>query len=168
MKAPTRIVFVEDRLDAFRRDRMQLVHAARDLGLEIHVAAPRGRVPSESRSDDFAVHAIPMTRKGTSMWKEPATVLALLRLYRSLRPSLLHHLRLKPVLYGSLAASLAGVPAVVNTLTGLGFIFTDPSAKTPPVRKWAEMGCRCSFRHPNLRVSFQNPHARAVLLRHGI
>lgn len=168
MKAQPRIVFVDNSLDAFRRDRMQLVHAARDLGLEIHVAAPRGRVPSESRSDDFAVHAIPMTRKGTSMWKEPATVLALLRLYRSLRPSLLHHLRLKPVLYGSLAASLAGVPAVVNTLTGLGFIFTDQSEKTAPVRKWVEMGCRRAFRHPNLRVIFQNPDDRAVFLRKGI
>src|SRR5260370_6832263 len=168
MKAPTRIVFVEDRLDAFRRDRMQLVHAARDLGLEIHVAAPRGRVPSESRSDYFAVHGILMERKGTRMWKEPGTVLALLRLYRSLRPSLLHHLRLKPVLYGSLAASLAGVPAVVNTLTGLGFIFTDQSEKTAPVRKWVEMGCRRAFRHPNLRVIFQNPDDRAVFLRKGI
>src|SRR5690349_24517300 len=168
MKAQPRIVFVDNSLDAFRRDRMQLVHAARDLGLEIHVAAPRGRASAESEKDDFAVHAIPMTRKGTSMWKEPATVLALLRLYRSLRPALVHHLRLKPVLYGSLAANLAGVPAVVNTLTGLGYIFTDQSEKTAPVRKWVEIGCRRAFRHPNLRVIFQNPDDRAVFIRKGI
>jgi glycosyltransferase involved in cell wall biosynthesis len=168
MKAQPRIVFVDNSLDAFRRDRMQLVHAARDLGLEIHVAAPRGRASADIKSDDFTVHAIPMTRKGTSMWREPATVLALLRLYRSLRPSLVHHLRLKPVLYGSLAANLAGVPAVVNTLTGLGFIFTDQSEKTAPVRKWVEMGCRRAFRHPNLRVIFQNPDDRAVFIRKGI
>jgi glycosyltransferase involved in cell wall biosynthesis len=168
MKAQPRIVFVDNSLDAFRRDRMQLVHAARDLGLEIHVAAPRSRTSAESEKDDFTVHAIPMTRKGTSMWKEPATVLALLRLYRSLRPSLVHHLRLKPVLYGSLAANLAGVPAVVNTLTGLGFLFTDQSEKTAPVRKWVEIGCRRAFRHPNLRVIFQNPDDRAVFIRKGI
>jgi glycosyltransferase involved in cell wall biosynthesis len=168
MKAQPRIVFVDNSLDAFRRDRMQLVHAARDLGLEVHVAAPRGRAAAGTAKDDFAVHTIPMTRKGTSMWKEPATVLALLRLYRSLRPSLVHHLRLKPVLYGSLAANLAGVPAVVNTLTGLGFLFTDQSEKTAPVRKWVEMGCRRAFRHPNLRVVFQNPDDRAVFIRKGI
>lgn len=168
MKAQPRIVFVDNSLDAFRRDRMQLVHAARDLGLEIHVAAPRGRASAQSDKDDFAVHAIPMTRKGTSIWKEPATVLALLRLYRSLRPTLVHHLRLKPVLYGSLAANLAGVPAVVNTLTGLGFLFTDQSEKTAPVRKFVEIGCRRAFRHPNLRVIFQNPDDRAVFIRKGI
>jgi glycosyltransferase involved in cell wall biosynthesis len=168
MKPQPRIVFVDNSLDAFRRDRMQLVHAARDLGLEIHVAAPRGRDPADSGNEAFAFHAIPMTRKGTSMWKEPVTVLALLRLYRGLCPSLVHHLRLKPVLYGSLAANLAGVPAVVNTLTGLGFIFTDQSEKTVPVRKWVEMGCRRAFRHPNLRVIFQNPDDRAVFIRKGM
>jgi glycosyltransferase involved in cell wall biosynthesis len=168
MKSQPRIVFVDNSLDAFRRDRMQLVHAARDLGLEVHVAAPHGRARLNLENEAFAVHPIPMTRKGTSMWKEPATVLALLRLYRSLRPSLVHHLRLKPVLYGSLAANLAGVPAVVNTLTGLGFIFTDDSEKTAPLRKWVEMGCRRAFRHSNLRVIFQNPDDRAVFIRKRI
>ena len=168
MKPQPRIVFVDNSLDGFRRDRMQLVHAARDLGLEIHVAAPNGRAGPDLRNEAFAVHPIPMTRKGTSMWKEPATVLALLRLYRSLRPSLVHHLRLKPVLYGSLAANLAGVPAVVNTLTGLGFVFTDQSEKTAPLRKWVEMGCRRAFRHANLRVIFQNPDDRAVFIRKRI
>src|SRR6202049_1588985 len=155
MKRQQRIVFVDNSVDNFRRDRMQLVQAARDLGLEIHVAAPRGRARADSGNDGFTFHAIPMTRKGTSMWKEPATVLALLRLYRSLRPSLVHHLRLKPVLYGSLAAKLAGVPAVVNTLTGLGFLFKERSEKTSAVSTWVEMGCRRAFRHPNLRVVFQ-------------
>jgi len=168
MKPQPRIVFVDNSLDGFRRDHMQLGHAARDLGLEIHVAAPCGRVRPDSGNEPFTVHPIPMTRKGTSMWKEPATVLALLRLYRSLRPSLVHHLRLKPVLYGSLAANLAGVPAVVNTLTGLGFIFTDESEKTAPLRKWVEMGCRRAFRHSNLRVIFQNPDDRAVFIRKRI
>jgi glycosyltransferase involved in cell wall biosynthesis len=168
MKPQPRIVFVDNSMDGFRRDRMQLVHAARDLGLEIHVAAPRGRAGVDSAREAFTFHPIPMTRKGTSMWKEPATVLALLRLYRSLRPALVHHLRLKPVLYGSLAANLAGVPAIVNTLTGLGFIFTDQSEKTAPVRKWVEMGCRRAFRRRNLRVIFQNPDDRAVFIRKGI
>jgi glycosyltransferase involved in cell wall biosynthesis len=168
MKPQPRIVFVDNSLDGFRRDRMQLVQAARDIGLEVHVAAPRGRPRPDGGVDPFTLHAIPMTRKGTSLWREPATVLALMRLYRSLRPSLVHHLRLKPVLYGSLAANLVGVPAVVNTLTGLGFIFTDQSEKTAPVRKWVEIGCRRAFRHPNLRVVFQNPDDRAVFIRKGI
>jgi glycosyltransferase involved in cell wall biosynthesis len=168
MKLQPRIIFVDNSLDSFRRDRMQLVHAARDLGLEVHVAAPRGFMQPASGDGDFTIHTIPLTRKGTSMWKEPATVIALLRLYRSLRPCLVHHLRLKPVLYGSLAANLAGVPAVVNTLTGLGYLFTDQSEKTAPVRKWVEIGCRRAFHHPNLRVIFQNPDDRAVFIRKGI
>ncbi len=168
MKPQPRIIFVDNAFDGFRRDRMQLVQAARDLGLEIHVAAPRARTSVSPAYEGFTFHPIPMTRKGTSIWKEPATVVALLRLYRSLRPTLVHHLRLKPVLYGSVAANLAGVPGVVNTLTGLGFVFTDESEKTAPVRKWVEIGCRRAFRHANLRVIFQNPDDRAVFIRKRI
>ena len=167
MRHQPRIVFVDNNIEGFCRDRTQLVSAARDLGLAIHVAAPPSSRPIAA-PDGLVIHPIPMTRKGTSVWKEPATVLALLRLYRSLRPALVHHLRLKPVLYGSIAASLAGVPAVVNTLTGLGYVFTDESEKSAPLRKWVEMGCRRAFRHPNLKVVFQNPDDRAIFIRKGI
>src|ERR1700722_13012507 len=132
MKPQPRIIFVDNSFESFQRDRMQLVQARPFLGWKVRGAAPRAHANADSVNKAFTFHPIPMTRNGTSMWKEPATVLALLRLYRSLRPSLVHHLRLKPVLYGSLAAKLAGVPAVVNTLTGLGFLFTERSGKTSP------------------------------------
>jgi glycosyltransferase involved in cell wall biosynthesis len=45
--------------------------------------------------------------------------------YRREQPQVVHHFTIKPVIYGSLAARLAGVPRVVNTVTGLGFVFTE-------------------------------------------
>jgi glycosyltransferase involved in cell wall biosynthesis len=45
--------------------------------------------------------------------------------YRRERPDVAHHFTIKPVVYGSLAAWLAGVPRVVNTVTGLGFVFME-------------------------------------------
>jgi hypothetical protein len=32
---------------------------------------------------------------------------------------------MKPVIYGTIAARLAGVSAVVNALTGLGYVFSS-------------------------------------------
>jgi glycosyltransferase involved in cell wall biosynthesis len=49
----------------------------------------------------------------------------LCRWYRRERPDVAHHFTIKPVVYGSLAARLAGVPRVVNTVTGLGFVFME-------------------------------------------
>lgn len=47
------------------------------------------------------------------------------KLYRRLKPDIVHHFTIKPVIYGSLAARIARVPLIVNTITGLGYIFTD-------------------------------------------
>src|SRR6202158_1738603 len=168
MKAFPKVLFVDNSVASFRNDRMELCYAAREMGLEVHVAAPAGPASAGITKEGFCFHEIPMSRKGTSLWNEPATIFALFRLYSRLRPSLVHHFRLKPVLHGSLAASLAGVPAVVNTLTGLGHIFTEHSGRTALLRKLVSTGCRRAFRHRNLRVVFQNPDDRAVFIRDRI
>jgi glycosyltransferase involved in cell wall biosynthesis len=168
MKTYPKVMFVDNSVSSFRHDRMELCYAAREMGLEVHVAAPPGPAASDLTKEGFCFHEIPMSRNGTSIWQEPATVLALFRLYRRLRPSLVHHFRLKPVLHGSLAASLAGVPAVVNTLTGLGHVFTEQSQRNALLRRLISTGCKCAFRHRNLRVVFQNPDDRAVFIRDRI
>ena len=50
-------------------------------------------------------------------------ILKLKRVYEMEKPLLVHHFTVKPVIYGSLAARLAKVPAIVNTITGLGYSF---------------------------------------------
>ncbi len=52
--------------------------------------------------------------------------LAILALYRRVRPDLVHHVTLKAVLLGGLAARLCGLPARVHSITGVGHVFTEP------------------------------------------
>lgn len=49
--------------------------------------------------------------------------LRLRELYRQERPDLVHHFTIKPVIFGSLAAKLANVSAIINSITGLGYAF---------------------------------------------
>ncbi len=55
-------------------------------------------------------------------------VLRLYRLYRFYRRKLVHHISLKPIILGSIAARLARVPVMVNAITGFGYLFAidDP------------------------------------------
>ena len=48
---------------------------------------------------------------------------ALVRLLRRVRPQLVHAFDARPGVYGCLAASLTGVPAVVGTIPGLGSLY---------------------------------------------
>jgi len=53
----------------------------------------------------------------------------LYRIYKKTRPDIALHFTIKPVIYGPLAAKLAGVPVIINSIMGLGYIFTGDSWK---------------------------------------
>ena len=69
--------------------------------------------------------AVPVEGSGTNPLRDLRYLLALARIYRSRRPEVVHHFSIKPVVYGSLAAKLCGVPRIVSSITGLGSGFFD-------------------------------------------
>jgi glycosyltransferase involved in cell wall biosynthesis len=69
--------------------------------------------------------ALPVDKKAINPLADVQLFCTLWRWYRRERPDVVHHFTIKPVIYGSLAARLAGVPRVVNTVTGLGFVFVE-------------------------------------------
>jgi glycosyltransferase involved in cell wall biosynthesis len=76
---------------------------------------------------------------------EDARALAeLVRLFRRLRPSIVHTNTPKPGLYGRVAARLAGVPVVVNTVHGLYALPDDPWPKRATVYGLERLAATCS------------------------
>lgn len=100
----------------------------RGKGFEVivatHVVGDDGRRIVES---GFELEPITMRRSSRHPWQEARSLLELIRLYRRVRPHVALHVSLKPILYGSIAARLAGVSCIVNIFAGLGYAFTDPS-----------------------------------------
>jgi glycosyltransferase involved in cell wall biosynthesis len=67
---------------------------------------------------------LPIEKKGVNPLADLKLIYRIWRWYRKEKPDIVHHFTIKPVIYGSLAARLAGVPKIVNTVTGLGYVFT--------------------------------------------
>jgi glycosyltransferase involved in cell wall biosynthesis len=88
----------------------------------------------------------------------------LYRLYRSLRPNVVHHFTIRPVVFGTLAARLARVPRIVNTIAGLGRAFDEGHWLTTLYAK--------TLFHFSLRFShhvfFQNEEDRELFVRNGL
>src|SRR3546814_3806505 len=101
-------------------------------------------------------HVIPMSRSGKNPLKEIHSIYALWRLFRKLRPDVVHAATIKPVLYGGIAARLAGVPGYLAAVSGLGFIFIRPEQGFDFLRTAAPFLYRLSLGHRNSRVIFQN------------
>jgi glycosyltransferase involved in cell wall biosynthesis len=168
IEAAPRILFVDNQVNDFLQYRMVLACKLREAGFDVHVAVPREPGLEKISRQGIAVHIFYLWRKSTRPLDELRCCVSLLRLYRQLRPTLVHHFCLKPTLYGGIAARITGVPAVVDTLTGLGYLFTTRTVKTRVLRSIVARGLRFSFRHQNHRVIFQNPYDRDFLLASGI
>jgi glycosyltransferase involved in cell wall biosynthesis len=68
---------------------------------------------------------LPIDKHVINPWADLKLFWSLYRLYHSERPTVVHHFTIKPVIYGSIAARLAGVPRIVNTVTGLGQVIVQ-------------------------------------------
>ncbi len=70
-------------------------------------------------------NALPVDKKGINPRADIKLFWALYRCYKVQQPDIVHHFTIKPVIYGSIAARMAKIPKIVNTVTGLGYVFTD-------------------------------------------
>jgi glycosyltransferase involved in cell wall biosynthesis len=92
---------------------------------------------------------------------ELLAVQQLARIYWRQHPDLVHHFTVKPVLYGSLAASLARVPCVVNAITGLGYVFLQNNLRARLLRQVVLLLYRFALRTPRQTVIFENTYDRS-------
>lgn len=114
----------------FLSHRVPLAQALARAGAEVIVAA----APEAGRGHEIEALGLPfqpldLRRRSMNAFRELGFLKALVTLYRRVSPDLVYHLTTKPVLYGSLAARLAAVPAVVNALPGLGYLFGGRGVK---------------------------------------
>ena len=99
--------------------------AARDSGYDVFVATAAGPAVAAVIDAGYEHREIRLTRSGQNPLTEPFSVLSMIRLFRSVRPDIVHLVTIKPVLYGGIAARLVGVPGVVSAISGLGTVFSS-------------------------------------------
>jgi glycosyltransferase involved in cell wall biosynthesis len=166
-----RLLFVVAEDWYFCSHRLHIALAARDAGFDVVVATrvrAEGGDAARITAAGLRLHPIGMSRGRLNPWRELLSVLELLRVYRRERPDLVHHVAVKPVIYGSLAARLAGVPRVVNALAGLGFLFSSISLKARLLRPLATLAYRLLLGGPKQVLILQNADDRELFVRRGL
>jgi len=106
----------------FVSHRLTLAVSAKAAGYEVAVLTRVRAHGGLIRDSGLRLIPFEIARTGLNPFREAWTLFRLIRLYRKERPDLLHHVALKPVLYGSIAARWAGRPAIVNALAGMGWL----------------------------------------------
>ena len=118
---------------------------------------------------DAGLKLIPIAfnRTGMRPSRELSSISALLTIYRSVAPDIVHNVAVKPVLYGSLAARYVGAKGVINALMGLGWVFSSDSTKARLLRPAVSTALRFALSPSNTRTIVQNADDAALLAEPG-
>ncbi len=149
----------------FWSHRLPMARAARDAGFDVAVATRVREHGERIRNEGFHLHPLPFDRGGLRPDRELAVLRQVVGLYRAVRPEIVHHVAVKPVLVGALAGRIARVPAAVHGLTGLGFIFVGGTLKARTLRAVLRPVLRRLLDGPGSRVLVQNPDDRDQVIR---
>src|SRR5207248_11258397 len=129
----------------FWSHRLPVARAARDAGFEVAVAARVQAHGSRIQSEGFRLHELPWRRRGDGLFGSVRALWAIAAIYRRERPHIIHHVALKPVLFGGVAARLAfprraGRPVLIAAMMGLGSGLESPSGLARllrPALRWS-------------------------------
>jgi glycosyltransferase involved in cell wall biosynthesis len=160
-----KLLFVVNVDWAFLVHRLPIALEALQQGYEVHIATALTDKLTVLQSHGFVVHPLSMDRSSENLLAIGKTIWQIFRVFKLVKPNVVHLVSIKPVLLGGLAARLARVPAVVVAVPGLGFVFVAKGVKAA-IRRWLVGGLYgLTLGHRNLRVIFQNPDDKACLAR---
>lgn len=152
----------------FLSHRLAIAEGARKAGYNVHIASMIGEAVEIIEQRGFVHHALPLSRSGSNPLRELVSLFFIWRLLWRIKPSILHLVTIKPVIYGGIAARLAPVGGVVAAVSGLGFVFLLRGFKAFLLRKVISFFYWLSLGKKNLRVIFQNADDRDLLVGLGV
>lgn len=130
--------------------------AARAAGFEVLVLTHAGS--DLERIAKAGVRPIPlqMDRRSINPVAAFLTLCRVMAVYRTERPVLVHHIALKPILLGSLAARSLGIRHIVNAVVGMGYAFTSTRVLARILRPILTYSLKLLLNPPGSRVVFEN------------
>ncbi len=152
-----RILFLITEDWYFWSHRLPLARAARDRGFDVIIATHTQDHGELIRREGFKLVPIRLRRKSKNPFRELLSIIELLGIYRKERPDIVHHVAMKPVIYGSICARLAGVHFTVNAMAGMGYVFISSELPAIMLRAFIKVLLRISLNAHGNRLILQNP-----------
>ncbi|MBS1520078.1 MAG: glycosyltransferase family 4 protein [Bacteroidetes bacterium] len=144
----------------FVSHRLPLALEALKRNHDVYLATKNTGCKELLKQQGIKVIDIDFERSGKNPVKELSLITKLTKIYKEIKPDVVHHITLKPSIYGTIAARKAKSKAkIINAVSGLGYTFTDNRQSLSKVflkglLKWAFSDQKSNF-------IFQNPDDQA-------
>lgn len=137
--------------------RLPLARALEAQGHKVLLISPFGEYCGRIAAAGFQWMPIAMDRRSINPFYEILALIRLALLYRHERPDIVHHFTVKCVIYGAVAAAITRIPARINAVAGLGYVFSNNSIKARMLRPLVRGLMRWSLNNARSRLILQNP-----------
>ena len=142
--------------------------AAHEAGYMVVVATRNAVHAAAIRARGLNVVPIDFDRSGHNPFRDTRTLAAIANIYRHVRPDIVHHIALKPILYGTLVAKALGIRAIVNAPVGLGNLFTADDRKTRILRAGVKVALKRLLNPRHSHTIFENGDDRRECIQKGM
>jgi len=151
-----RIIYVVNVDWFFISHRMPLAQNALDLGWDVFLISKNTGRFDELKKSGISCIDIDFERSGKNPLKELHNIKSLRKIYKNIQPDIIHHVTLKPAIYGTIAANqvLKNV-RIINAVSGLGYTFTAGRTSISKIILINLM--RYAFKNKRSNFIFQNP-----------
>jgi len=119
-------------------------------------------------SEGFELASIEINRGSMNLFSELRTISTLYSYYKQYKPDIVHHVAIKPVIYGTLVARLIGSIKIVNAMAGLGFVFISNKKKVKLLRLFIHQLFRFLFNNKNSQLILQNKDDLGYFLKNKL
>jgi glycosyltransferase involved in cell wall biosynthesis len=152
----------------FCSHRLPLARAAIKAGFEVVLLTNVQAHGDMIRSEGIRVIPLALQRRSMNPLRELKTILHVVGVYRAERPDIVHHVAMKPVLYGSVAAFVVSMHRVVNALAGMGYLFISESLMTRALRACIKRLYSFFLNRNESRIILQNPDDARMFVKYGM
>jgi glycosyltransferase involved in cell wall biosynthesis len=153
----------------FLSHRLPLARAALAAGFDVGLATRVGDRAETICAEGIELIALrQLRRRDTGPLAVARSVIELTALYRRWRPDLVHHVALKPIICGGLAARRARVARVVNAVAGFGYVYSSRQWRARVLRPLVDTALRTVLGRPGSLTIVQNRPDADRLVAEGL
>jgi glycosyltransferase involved in cell wall biosynthesis len=163
-KQRPKLLFVVTEDWYFLSHRLPLALGAMAAGMDVALATNVVEHGDLIESLGIELYPWQIKRGSTGLLSELKALFSLGRIYRRVRPDIVHQVAIKPVLYGSIVAKFTRRPTLVNALGGMGSLFSSRQGQRSILRSLVLAGFRGLLSGRDRVLILQNPDDRDLLV----
>ena len=164
-----KLLFLVSHVSFFISHRLPIAISAKQKGYEVIVVF--GELDADTKvlsNEDIDFFHISIERGGKNFLKDLKSIYLIWKIFKKIKPNIVHLVTIKPYLYGGIIARLTKVPCVVSAVSGLGSVFIQKNFINKILRILLYPIYKFSFNHPNQCVIVQNRDDAELLTSWGV